>query len=140
MSIKMEEIKKRDTLLFREIKTYRDKKGESVVIDLPLSLILVGFTMCGLLLHHITILSVRYEQTKSASTLTYILASVATLWFTPLFLSIKLAILLGNGDFGIPLWLILSISGLSYTIVVSNKLKHSANNTEMSVVISKNIF
>ncbi|RBW67953.1 hypothetical protein [Bacillus taeanensis] len=109
------------------------------MIDFPLSFILVGFAMCGLLLHHITVLSVQYEQTKSSSVLTYILASLATLWFTPLFLSIKLAILLGNGSFGIPLWLILSGSGLCYIIVVSAKLKNSAKNAEINVMMSKNI-
>jgi|GEM_PF-1235803 len=74
--------------------------------------LLFALFMCGVLLRHITILAVRNEGKKSPFVSHYILFSLVTLWFTPLYVSVKLAIFFGVGQYGLVLWLILFLIGV----------------------------
>ncbi|ATO38789.1 MULTISPECIES: hypothetical protein [Geobacillus] len=78
--------------------------------------LLLALLMCGVLLHHITILAVRNEQKKNSFVSQYIFFSLITLWFTPLYISVKLAVFFGVGQYGLVLWLVLFIIGIVYVI------------------------
>lgn len=90
-------------------------------MDLSLPFMLFAFLMCGALLHHITVLAVRNEQKKNPFISQYIAVSLVILWFTPLYLSIKLAVFFGAGQYGLVIWLFLFAAGLAYVIRLTEK-------------------
>ncbi|OQP05509.1 hypothetical protein B1690_13785 [Geobacillus sp. 46C-IIa] len=77
--------------------------------------------MCGVLLRHITILAVRNERKKNAFVSQYIFVALVTLWFIPLYVSVKLAVFLGVGQYGLVLWLILFLIGVVYVMKRTEK-------------------
>ncbi|AGT32448.1 hypothetical protein M493_10945 [Geobacillus genomosp. 3] len=90
-------------------------------MNLSLFWMLFAFLMCGILLRHITILAVRNERKKNSFVSQYILFSLVTLWFTPLYLSIKLAVFFGVGQYGLVLWFVLFMLGVVYVMKRTEK-------------------